>query len=214
MKTSLLLPALTASFLSAAFSASATSIVTSFDTGLEGWTEQGSGFGPFLTYSASGGNPGGFGRFGDAANTPDLYAVAPAAFLGNLSAFDGGTVSFDAKFFPGILTNPVAGFGLIEISNGGTSVSQDIAPVTPDGNWQTFSGAFTAAGFGTSQATWNSILANVTSFTIQVDAYKPVQSGPAVGLDNITIVPEPASGTLLILAGVALAPALFRSRRK
>jgi PEP-CTERM motif len=195
-----------AAFFATAFSASALSISSTFDTGLDGWGISGSGF--LVNYVATGGNPGGFARYDDGANFPDMFAVAPAAFLGNLSAYDGGTFSFDAKFVSaaGSITNPVTAFGTVEISNGSSTVSQDIAPVVPGSNWQTFSGSFDAAAFGTTPTIWSSILANVTSFTMQVDAYKPVVNGPRVGIDNVTLaVPEPSTGVLLVAGAGALA---------
>jgi hypothetical protein len=64
-------------------------IQSTFDSGPEGWTAAGIA----LSWQPSGGNPGGYLRGDDQPNASHL--VAPAAFLGNLSAFDGGQLSFD-----------------------------------------------------------------------------------------------------------------------
>src|SRR5258707_10918204 len=68
-------------------------IVSTFDTNLDGWTSQGTGTVVFDPV----GNPGGSAEYERFISFPDLYAVAPAKFTGNLSAYDGQTFSFDAE---------------------------------------------------------------------------------------------------------------------
>ncbi len=99
-------------------------ITSSFDTDLEGWSAVGfeidDSFGAILSgqvlsvvnntadmvHDAGGdsdpaftGNPGGFARFTDVVVDPGSFANAPAAFLGDLSAYAGGTFSFDHRLF-------------------------------------------------------------------------------------------------------------------
>ena len=71
--------------------ASATQILSTFDTDLDGWTSSSGGS---TTFATTGGDPGGFLRDLDLDNT-DMFVSAPAKFLGDKSAFAGGTVSFD-----------------------------------------------------------------------------------------------------------------------
>ena len=61
----------------------------SFDAGDEGWTSSDGGT---QTWVASGGNGGGWLRVVDATDA-DFLLNAPAAWLGDWSAFAGGTLS-------------------------------------------------------------------------------------------------------------------------
>ena len=103
-------------------------ISSTFDADLEAWTVNSTGS---VSYSATGGNPGGFARFSDAGPAPSFRAIAPAKFLGNLLAFDGGIVSFDAIVVSAPDSYDVAGFGLLEITNGIDTFTSDIAPGSP-----------------------------------------------------------------------------------
>ena len=86
-------------------SLSAQAAVTStFDTDAEGWSgltarpgESSAPIhnaGPFGSYSATGGNPGGYFRLPD-PDDQDTFFSAPAQFLGNQSSAVGGTLSYD-----------------------------------------------------------------------------------------------------------------------
>ena len=179
----------------------AVALQTSFDSGLDGWTA----FGIAISWQSSGGNPGGYLRGDDLADAS--YLIAPAAFLGNLSAFDGGQMSFDhiAIDLDGF---PIAGAGgEVTIFSGAQSATADL--LTPSLSWQTGSVPLTAAAWGVSQATWTGILANVTAIYIVIDSTFGVGTD---GFDNFTIVPEPA--TALLLGGGIAGVALFRRRRR
>lgn len=183
--------------------AAALTIQSSFDAGLEGWTALGIG----LSWQSTGGNPGGYIRGDDLANAS--YLIAPAAFLGDLSAFDGGQMSFDhiAIDLDGM---PIAGSGgEVTIFSGAQSATADL--LTPSLTWQTGSVPLTASAWGVSQAEWTSILANVTGIQIVIDSTLAVG---ADGFDDFTIVtPEPTTALLLGcgIAGIALAAPRRRS---
>ena len=127
--------------------ANAVIIQSTFDASLEGWTVTDGN----ESFVAAGGNPGGYLETVDSAST-FMIANAPAAFLGDLSAFDGGTIGFDSILLKGS-GSPQARFGEIAISDGITTVTQDIAGILPT-DWTSFSGAFTAAAFGLGQGAW------------------------------------------------------------
>ena len=79
----------------AAGAVNATTISSDFSTDLEGWTiSAGSGA---LSHSATGGNPGGYLFVDNAEGAVIVRAIAPAKFLGDLSAFDGGSLTFDGN---------------------------------------------------------------------------------------------------------------------
>lgn len=104
-------------FVAPAAWAGSPTIVSTFDTDLEGWTAQGllvdtgNLFSPLSLQEnptdiahdagagAFGGNPGGFAHFLDDVDEPGSFASAPAAFLGDLSGYIGGTFSFEHRLF-------------------------------------------------------------------------------------------------------------------
>ena len=67
-------------------------VTTTFDSGLEGWTEAG----PTLSWSPSGGNPGGYARFVD-NQTITGEIVAPSIYLGDWSHVS--SIEFDHRLF-------------------------------------------------------------------------------------------------------------------
>ena len=96
--------------------AGALTVTTGFDVDLEAWQATGldfslGGFPPSVTdvflvpntgdmvHEGSGGNPGGYARLTDAIEEPSSFAQAPASYRGDLSAFIGGTFSFDHRLF-------------------------------------------------------------------------------------------------------------------
>jgi gliding motility-associated-like protein len=67
-------------------------ITSTFDKDTEGWLAPGS---TGITYSATGGNPGGMVYGTNPAGTTFWYYSAPNAYLGNQSLYYNGTLSFD-----------------------------------------------------------------------------------------------------------------------
>lgn len=179
-----------------------------FDTGTEGWTAVDGGA---LTWMATGGSPGGWLRVTDTTDQ-DFLLKAPAAWLGNWSAYLGGTLSFDALNANGESPD-WAPFGEVVITGAAGSVALDIvAPNNPpaDGQWHRYSVLLTPSA-GWSGASLTSVLANVTDVTIKAEFHAGVTE--VVGLDNIQVsaVPEPASAALL-LGGLGLLAGLRRKR--
>ena len=115
--------------------ASATQIVSTFDADPDGWTSSSGGS---MTFATTGGNPGGFLRQLDLDNT-DMFVSAPAKFLGDKSAFAGGSVLFD-----GIELDAGPGnyqpYGTVTLRSGATSIQADLVPLgNPANAWSTFS---------------------------------------------------------------------------
>lgn len=202
---------LIASLIALPFAASTASAASAnFNSGSEGWTTP---VGGTQTWQATGGNAGGWLQVEDIDGNTDIHLTAPAAWLGNWSPYLGGTFSFDAKNVNGIATD-WPGFGEITISGTAGSVVLDIAaagqPVA-DGLWHRYSVSLTPAAGWSGSASLASVLANVTSLSINGELH--AGPGEIVGFDNIqvTAVPEPASYALL-LGGLALLAGRRRKR--
>ena len=195
--------------------ASAATISSTFDTGVEGWTAvDTTGHDYFSTWKSTGGNPGGF-LFGyeDYSITGTGFFIAPSKFLGDLSAYAGGVLSFDIKIITGASRYYYSDADVI-ISNGANSVSwtPDINPA--EQGWFTFSVQLNDANFGSGLA---SILSNVTELQIRGEY---IGGEEEEGLDNVflstaaTAVPLPAVGAgLPLVAGFGAMRAWYRRRR-
>ena len=187
-------------------------IRSSFDSGGEGWGVGGG----VAAWQATGGNPGGYLQYTDTIDgAPTLTALAPAAFLGDLSAYDRGTLAFDSIFFSGN-GNFDPKFGRVQISNGSLMATLDLAPLDPIMTWATYSATLNAASWGVSQVIWSQILANVTAINIALESKD--KAGEVMGLDNVVLatnaaVPEPRSFILLGIGSSGLAGVGWFRRR-
>ena len=220
----------TALILAAAFCTTVrgtTLVQSTFDSDDEGWSAVSipnppAGVTPnvamtyAVTYSATGGNPGGdISEVDQDAN--DYYFKAPTKFLGNQSAALGGTFSFS------IADGPVTFFNadespLILVGSTESIYFPDNTSVTP-----TFSTlSFTLAtgyggavnGQGGAAATlsdFTAVLSNLQAVYVLGDYYN---GGDTAMLDNVVLgVPEPVT-TAMVGLGMAAGAAWFLKRRR
>jgi hypothetical protein len=160
-------------------------IISTFDNDNEGWTNEG---GPGqLYYHPTGGNPDGFIEFEDlGAGTGTL--VAPAKFLGDLTAYKTGTFSFDLKNTVSNGQHILITYGTIRImSEEDTVFHRDIVDTVYLPEWTSFSVPFTADEWGVTTQEWDSLLSNVVDIRILIDP-QPYHQDRA-GLDNFSISP-------------------------
>jgi hypothetical protein len=177
--------------------ASAVTLESTFDAGLEGWTGSTGGD---LAFVSTGGNPGGFLQQTD-TDLSDMFVMAPASFLGDKSAFLNGTLSFDARQVGGD-AEKYAAFGFVTLFNGGNAISADIAGANaPSNDWTTFSVNLNAAGFETTPEAVAAVLSNVTMIMITLESQIGVAE--TTGMDNFRMVSVPEPATLAI-AGLGL----------
>jgi hypothetical protein len=183
-------------------------ISSTFDTDAEGWT----GSGASVVYESTGGNPDGFIKVGDTGNVAPLNSgiLAPGAFLGDLSAFIGGTLSVDFRSISGSNANTVDAFGTVWIQGGGSDVFFDLTTNSP-GAWATYSVPLTAAAWGVSELLWASIMGNVTTLGISTDAF---DGADVVGVDNVTISQTPLPAAIWLFLSALGVLGLYGRRRR
>lgn len=185
-------------------------LVTTFDSGLEGWTTDNTGL---FQHVASGGNPGGY-LYLDNDEGAISHIFAPGSFLGNLSSYDGGVISFDGNLLSngGDFYEAADDYGVITITGTAGMASFDLAPggATPPLNaWQTYSANLDASTWGVSQTQWDAILSDVTSVSLTVEG---LFGSEVNGIDNfrISTVPEPGAA---IMFSLGLSALMGRRRR-
>lgn len=186
-------------------------ISSNFNTDLEGWT----GTGGSVAYVATGGNGGGFLSQTDTEGGY-MTVFAPSAFSGNLSAYFGGSLSFDAKNINNTaadLLAPGPWFGTVTISGvSGTSKAflsgMGAGSPAPNGQWRNYAAPLSAAAWTGDLA---SVLSNVTGISVQLEFNEQIIE--VAGFDNFAIsnVPEPGTLPLLAVGGLSL---LWLSRRR
>lgn len=175
---------------------------SNFDAGPDGWT-----FPASVEWHAVGGNGDGY-LHGSVSEDENITAVAfaSAAFLGNWSAFDGtGVLTYDYRR----MSNgevPLAFFPLtVQIAGPGGNATWTGATITQPGDWFTVTVPINSANWSIDDGSWASILANVTTLAIHIELV--VNEGSLddqAGIDNVTLVPNPATAAVLVLALAAL----------
>ncbi len=206
----LIICCLVVSLLALVCDAASAELVTTFDSGLEGWTTDNPGL---FQHVASGGNPGGY-LYLDNDEGAISHIFAPVSFLGNLSSYDGGVISFDGNLLGngGDFYEAADDYGVITFTGTAGMASFDLVPggATPPLNgWQTFSASLDASTWGVSQTQWDAILSDVTSVSLTVEG---LFGSEVNGIDNVRIsaVPEPGAA---ILFSFGLTVLMGRRRR-
>lgn len=198
-----------------------------FDSGNDGWSvvdflTAGQYTAPTTSYLpnhlASGGQSGGYIDFTDPSDGSFFFS-APGSFLGNLSAYYGGTLSYAQK------VSVAPGFSqwrddpdVVMVVNNQAYVYQSAA--NPGSDWTQYAVHFTETGWHkgslsgalVSQSEFQSALPNITALYLRGEYIAGVVE--TTGLDNVSIaaVPEPESYAMM-LAGIGLLGVALHKRR-
>ena len=183
-------------------------IISDFEGGAGGWTVGGG----TSSWQPSGGNTGAYALAVDMFNgPPTLTAYAPSKFTGDLSAYNGGTFSFDSILLSGEGDFDPK-FGRVKILSGSDSATLDLATSDPTASWMTYAAPLSATAWGVTESLWSSILSDVTGLEITLESKK--KSGEQMGLDNVQFeapaaVPEPGG---IVTMGIGLLGLAIRAR--
>lgn len=199
-------------------------VISTFETDGEGWqvVDLPTG-GPYTianiqntyspTYSASGGNPGGFIASSD-PSSQSFFFDAPSKFLGNQIDAYGLTLSYDIRVdnLNTLGTEPtvvLVGTGLSLVYDG----------PDPTSTWSTITVPLSASASGWTKGTlggaaptateFQTVLSSLTGLWLKGE-YNDIGPTETTSLDDVLLVPEPSSA-LLVLLGVGAA--VCRRRR-
>ncbi|WP_309398483.1 laminin B domain-containing protein [Cerasicoccus maritimus] len=205
-----------AGFALACASGQAASISSTFDTDAEGWTQSNGDSASSVLWQATGGNPGGHILYDEAANGGIDRMSAPAKFLGNRSAYVGGTLSFDWQ--TDNLSAPTNFNDDVELTGNGMTIRFDLSSPSL-GEWETTIIDLTAGagwlvdttGIAPTNVEFANLMADLTQFTILTDFNNGVEN-PRFDNIALTAVPEPSTVAAL-LGGAALLAVAIRRRR-
>lgn len=197
-------------------------VISNFDTDAEGWVGMTADLPSFTmgaTYAPTYA-PGGYISFAD-PNSSDTFFRAPAAYLGNLLQYRGGSLSW--LTFSDLTPNYIGplvvlkGSGMTLVYTPASQLfSTSFAPVSvtlaPGANWAH------GAGGAVSLAQFNTVLGSVDELWLNAETYFGVAE--TVAIDEVVLhsvlpplgVPEPVDLSLLALS-VGGAAMLARQRR-
>lgn len=200
----------TAAFVSAA----SANVGSTFDTDGDGWMHAPGGDpGSTVTYSATGGNPGGRVVLFDAGQGTNDFFAAPAKFLGDDSMFYNGSFSFQLMD-----DSSVDNLGaLLSITDGSGNTLTHALSTFASGSYASFSftlntsGGWLYNGGAPTAGEFQAVLSNVSSLFVPGDLHNGTEN---MSLDNVLLaapVPEPSTWAMIALGG-ALLGALMRFR--
>jgi hypothetical protein len=192
-----------------------------FSTDSEGWFAQGDSQGP-LSFSPTGGNPGGHVFINDSVSGGVTYFGAPAAFLGNQSAAIGTALTFDLQQ---VFVGGAAQFDAADVvlTGGGLTLAFDTTTNPANGSWTSYAVPLTAsawhvgtlAGAAPTDTQFFDVMSSLTSLLIRAE----YRTGADVGhLDNVVLqgsvvaIPEPDVAALLLVGLVGIGWKMSRRR--
>jgi len=173
---------------------------STFDSGKDGWSIFGDAS---LFWDSSGGNPGGRLRMEEQPAGSLFGLSAPGKFLGDQSAMEDGSLSYDFLRISGT-GSKLSTWGYVTIT--GTNADSALIdlgnPPETAGVWTHWSTNLTAATWGKSESQWSAILADVASITVRTEMITGDESS---AFDNFQLtaaaIPVPPA---VVLAAIGL----------
>lgn len=175
-----------------------------FDAGTEGWSALGDVAGP-VQWLAADGNPGGYITVEDSVTGGVTYFSAPAAFLGDQSAFLGRALVFDLRQHITGAPNQFPAYDVVLIG-GGLTLVHTFLENPPIGIWTSYTvplepSSWKVGASVPSPAQFEQVLSALTALQIRAE----FQTGADVGdLDNAAYVPEPSLASLALVSSTIL----------
>jgi hypothetical protein len=195
-------------------------IISTFDSGSEDWTVAGDGADTSVTYIASGCDPGGCIQRSD-MTSGYMHFAAPAAFLGDLSKYIGGALSYD--LLQSTSSADTSWYYRLVIQGNGMYLLSTVELPPDTGSWVHVSTPLLASSFmvipalkdysgpPASQTQFDAVMGAVTGLFITgdlIDGDQTTGNADAAFLDNVALdTPEPATAAfvafgLLLLVSV------------
>ena len=209
-------------------------VVSSFDDDNEGWitlvvSNDGSAIlgGAPAVHVAAGGNPGGHLLALDPGDETAARFAAPAKFLGDQSAYLGGTLSFDLALSPEaptpiapvpalvVIMNETAGIalGFVGLASPPSSFAPYAIALSADGvAWRAFVPGNPGANVAATSAHFDAVFADITHLSITGEFLDSIDD--AVSLDNVALTAVPLPGALPLLSLAVLVGGLWGRRRR
>lgn len=202
--------AFVAAMLVLAVSAQANVITSTFNTGNDGWSvvdinyNTGLGATPVVKAYYTADWTSGYIYKTDPNLTDTYLFSAPAQFLGDQSSKYGRTISWDLHNY----TNGNPEIGLILTGNGHSLYRKNM--LGPNGDWLHYDIALSAGpnwlldspnGSPATAGEFAAVLASLDHIYIMGDY---LNGSDTASLDNVTLVPEPATMGLIVLGSLAL----------
>lgn len=158
------------------------SVTSGFDAGLDGWRVTGDNA---MTWSSTGGNPGGCLAVNDLATGDNNLSVAPPAFLGDWRAMTtADSLVLDVRFVN--TSSGVLYYGpyFFRISGPGGAATALTGTIPPQGAWTSIGIALDPTLWVMESGTWSQLLANVNTVLIESEY---VTGDESVWLDNVRL---------------------------
>ncbi|MEM9064199.1 MAG: laminin B domain-containing protein [Planctomycetota bacterium] len=202
---------LTGLMLASVASVSDGSITSTFDSDAEGWSTLNDAQG--FMWRSDVGNPLGAIRANDIGNGDYWYFAASDDYKGDLSAFYGGTLSWELL---GIVGNHLDDEPAeVMVSGAGLMIGIDIDYLPTNGTWAGAEVSLFADSWrlvddssdgdlsttAVTEQQMRDVLADVTGLFIRGEF---TTGGDSTALDNVMLVPTPASGFLMGLGSLAM----------
>ena len=190
---------------------SSADLVSTFDSGTEGWTTEGHTHG--LYWDDSDGNPPGsvYAR-DDRMYEGWWFFVAPSSWNGNWSQYEGGTLSFDLRVRDSGGSPSPDNYIVWIKGSSGEELTWGMDSEPPATSWTNYQITLNPETFGVSEDDFDAVMSDVVELKIRGEYWKGSYEDEE-GLDNVRVSAVPVPGAVWLLgSGLIGFVALGRKR--